>query len=454
MKLILILFFFLFNFSSFYQRFLSLPKESANENDSLNKNPMKMEKNANLSSSTSSPEINEKRLYKNNKNDDEDDDVVNLKKNSDDDVINRKFPSVQKLVEMYSSMIDLKQNKFDDFDLTIHASSSSSSSKSLTVVNIKNFHEENIKKEDLIRKNKNLEQKTNLYGRLNERRSPVSDEGYLASNSVYYSSDEENCNQINSIKIREKVLRSSSSDSALGMDDDLITQEFQNCGANRRRTTLTVSDIPLRPALLPLAEPTKLSTCDSPTRAITPPISLDLCPIRSELILEGKVIELPDVVDVQNQTHNILTNSRRESFQSTQSMDDCTSVPSNKIRFMRTPSVVVSDYSDEYVNGLTLEEVEYFKEKRLKRRNSFDDCSDISAASSCSNLNYCGSHISLLDGLQIPERKISSCSTCSNLSADDDESTYSEQGNDEQLQQQNEPPKEQIQKKKVSLNDI
>ncbi|KAF5271179.1 hypothetical protein FQR65_LT05323 [Abscondita terminalis] len=89
-----------------------------------------------------------------------------------------------------------------------------------------------------------------------------------------------------------------------------------------------------------------------------------------------------------------------------------------RFRFWRTPSVVVSDYSDDVV-GLTLEDIEFLRNQRKEASSSPDS----SVHSSCSNLNYCGSTISNLDAeyiLRTPFRKISDCSTCSTFSGDED----------------------------------
>ncbi|XP_049826154.1 inositol-trisphosphate 3-kinase B isoform X2 [Aethina tumida] len=86
-------------------------------------------------------------------------------------------------------------------------------------------------------------------------------------------------------------------------------------------------------------------------------------------------------------------------------------------RYWRTPSVVVSDYSDD-IMGFSLEDLEYI---RSRKENSSSP--DSSLHSSCSNLNYCGSTISGLDTeyvLAKPFRKSSNCSTCSTLSGDED----------------------------------
>lgn len=238
--------------------------------------------------------------------------------------------------------------------------------------------------------------------RITYNNSPVSDEG------CHSSPEDDDLINLN----KDKVVRSASSDSALGLDDEqdiLIEQP----STTTRRMTLTVNDIPLRSALLPLPEPTTLPICDQ---------NNPLATVRSKTILEANVIE----ISTQNDERKM--SSRRESSQSclSDNGDDC-----HRIRYVRTPSVVVSDYSDDTLCGITLEEIEYF---RSIRRGSIDergeteyDISDVSASSSCSNLNYCGSHISILDhsetggGLRTPERKFSNCSSCSTLSGDEDD---------------------------------
>lgn len=235
--------------------------------------------------------------------------------------------------------------------------------------------------------------------RISYNRSPVSDEGC-------HSSEDDDLQSKLSILKKDKVVRSSSSDSALGLDDDqdiLIEPQLTT-----RRMTLTVNDIPLRAALLPLPEPTTLPICDGNNPST----------VRSKTILEANVIEISS----QNDERNVC--SRRESSQSCLSDNG---EENHRIRYVRTPSVVVSDYSDDTLCGITLEEIEYFRSIRrgsIDERGETDD--DMSASSSCSNLNYCGSHISILDhnemgGLRTPERKFSNCSSCSTLSGDEDE---------------------------------
>uniref|UniRef100_A0A182NMU3 Uncharacterized protein n=1 Tax=Anopheles dirus TaxID=7168 RepID=A0A182NMU3_9DIPT len=277
--------------------------------------------------------------------------------------------------------------------------------------------------------------------RAQENSSPSqSDEGWRSStqHSSYGSSDEEERAPLvvqepdaDTMKNRDKVTRSSSSDSALGLDEDLSQQEQQQMIASVgkvRRLTLGVSDIPLRSALLPVPEPSMLPSVAAPTSEHGPTV------VRSKMILEAQLIELPLAgypADGSNGSSDptgqqqlgcppSTSVSRRESAQS------YISDTGEGVRYVRTPSVVVSDYSDDTMCGITLEEIEYFRRHRL-RRGSADCESDISAASSCSNLNYCGSSISALEGceyqcgLRTPERKVSDCSTCSTVSCDEDE---------------------------------
>lgn len=93
-------------------------------------------------------------------------------------------------------------------------------------------------------------------------------------------------------------------------------------------------------------------------------------------------------------------------------------------RYFRTPSVVVSDHSDDPAfasSSITLEEIERFRKEYAERQNSIgDSSSDCSLTSSWSNVY---STISALDAefvLRTPERKSSDCSSCSTLSGDED----------------------------------
>ncbi|XP_059224101.1 mucin-2-like isoform X1 [Stomoxys calcitrans] len=269
---------------------------------------------------------------------------------------------------------------------------------------------------------------------LDQRNSPLSDEGCNLGQSPYSSDDDDN-DSIRTThtaierlpaKRKDKVARSASSDSALGLevDESMDTTEPQAPSTQqqqKRRMTLTVTDLPLRPALLPLAEPTMLP--DSPPVDVVTNISVTQTQIPSKVLLEERVVEIPE--DPRSGG-----SSRRESSQSC--LSDYPSGDMQGVRFVRTPSVVVSDYSDDIMCGITLEEIEYFRAQRMRRRRSsldtsgtekdaLDNNSDVSAASSCSNLYYCGSTISALDGAECLvngmrmqlERKASDCSTCS-----------------------------------------
>ncbi|XP_029407842.2 mucin-3A isoform X1 [Bactrocera dorsalis] len=280
--------------------------------------------------------------------------------------------------------------------------------------------------------------------RLEQRNSPLSDEGCNLGQSPYSSDNEDNesaqtTSAVGQTKRKDKVARSASSDSALGLDVDEsmdTTPAQPPVGPQQRRMTLTVTDLPLRPALLPLAEPTALP--DTTIIELPPTISNAPAPatVPSKVLLEERVVELPE--DPRSLAPSQPC-SRRESAQSCGSDTAPTEFPGGR-RFVRTPSVVVSDYSDEIMCGITLEEIEYFRAQRMRRRHSSLDTanegegeSDVSASSSCSNLYYCGSTISALDGAECYvngvrtalERKTSDCSTYS-ASADEESFTIPE----------------------------
>ncbi|XP_017065184.1 uncharacterized protein LOC108103937 [Drosophila eugracilis] len=224
-----------------------------------------------------------------------------------------------------------------------------------------------------------------------------------------YSSDNED-NTLSPRQRKLKVTRCASSDSALGLDVDDGGMDVVMVPP-QRRMTLTVTDLPLRPALLPLAEPTALA--DSPLTSPTGNANSSVG-VPTKVLLEERVVAAPG--------------SRRESTQS--SYSELGGLPLG-VRYVRTPSVVVSDYSDDITAcGISMEEMEYFRLQRARgqRRCSLEaghghggghgghghggsgtagmspGCakdegqSDVSAASSCSNLYYCGSTISALDG--------------------------------------------------------
>ncbi|XP_028140656.1 uncharacterized protein LOC114334761 isoform X2 [Diabrotica virgifera virgifera] len=154
-----------------------------------------------------------------------------------------------------------------------------------------------------------------------------------------------------------------------------------------------------------------------PRSPYSPRCSVDHSNVPSKTIIEAHYVPLPldrkFSVDVISETNSdTFDESRRHSCFSEGAEDQ------PRYRYWRTPSVVVSDYSDD-IMGLTLEDIEYI---RSRRDNSISP--DSSLHSSCSNLNFCGSTISGLDGDYVlcqPYRKSSNCSTCSTLS-DEEES--------------------------------
>ncbi|XP_017052142.1 endochitinase A isoform X3 [Drosophila ficusphila] len=239
-----------------------------------------------------------------------------------------------------------------------------------------------------------------------------------------YSSDNEDSGNLSPRQRKLKVTRCASSDSALGLEVDDGGMDVVL--PPQRRMTLTVTDLPLRPALLPLAEPTALA--DSPLTSPTGgggTAGGTVVGVPTKVLLEERVVAAPG--------------SRRESTQSSYSELGGSGFPLG-VRYVRTPSVVVSDYSDDITAcGISMEEMEYFRLQRARgqRRCSLEaggagggigggggahghgggahghghggsamapGCgkdegqSDVSAASSCSNLYYCGSTISALDG--------------------------------------------------------
>lgn len=375
------------------------------------------------------------------------------------------YSCVDKLTNMYTTVIlDKNMDEKNSIAAENHSNISSSSSctsnntsmelSKLTKNNVNNF--DNIQTSDKkimsidSRKNSNSDVLTNLKISDSEQRnlanSPISDEGCLTNLSPcsLSSDDEDQCGadtELNEgnlkMKPRLKVKRSSSSDSALGLDEDIASSVGPDVPpANlTRRMTLTVTDIPLRSALLPVAEPTSLPESSASQQTTEWHSGNQPVVIPSKMILEARVVEIPPppVSDSGPSKMFERSLSRRQSSQGYMSDIGVGDEPNNRVRYVRTPSVVVSDYSDDLVCGITLEELEFFRKQRKSSLGANSggepEESDLSAASSCSNLNYCGSTISALDaceqnftsfsGLQTPERKLSNCSTCSTLSDDE-----------------------------------
>lgn len=289
--------------------------------------------------------------------------------------------------------------------------------------------------------------------------SPISDEGCSTSQlSPYSSSSDDDEKPKDSVsdsgikctpKMREKVARSSSSDSALGLDDEMLQQqEHLNAvfESTDRRISLTVTDIPLRSALLPVAEPLHLP--ESPksfghqSSSHFNDFSENSLLVPSKTLLKARIVEITS--DIRNQMHVTsiedddqstvnddfrYSSSSRINYNTSSDINAIDEHNQPHIRYVRTPSVVVSDYSDDIMCGITLEEIEFFRQQRI-RRGSIQDRdrfgSNLSAASSCSNLDYCGSTISAMDamelstsGLLTPEHPNSECSSCSTASCED-----------------------------------
>ncbi|XP_025832611.1 uncharacterized protein LOC108736820 isoform X1 [Agrilus planipennis] len=138
--------------------------------------------------------------------------------------------------------------------------------------------------------------------------------------------------------------------------------------------------------------------------------------VPSKTLIEGNVIMYPlnrqasvSVSDSVECSDKAVDNGRRHSCATDDDVDEPRDEQS-RYRYFRTPSVVVSDYSDD-VTGLTLDDIEFFKNQRIDPSSSAES----SLNSSCSNLNYCGSSIIGLDSDIIwksPFRK-NSASSCS-----------------------------------------
>lgn len=138
--------------------------------------------------------------------------------------------------------------------------------------------------------------------------------------------------------------------------------------------------------------------------------SVDHTNVPTRTLIESQYVQYPIDRKFSDCVSEDCADSRRHSI-FTDDGDD------SRYRYFRTPSVVVSDYSDDMI-GLTLEDIEYFRNQRKEHSSSPDS----SLHSSCSNLNYCGSSISNLDCehlLRKPYRK-SSDSSLYSLSGDED----------------------------------
>lgn len=230
---------------------------------------------------------------------------------------------------------------------------------------------------------------------------PVS--GYCSSSASAGSDDEKERNWYTP-KGHSEVRRCGSSDSAVGLTPS--DEEVSNINAEITDINLRWTDVYEKSDTVNLT-----GQLYSP---YSPRGSIDHVNVPTKTIIEAQYFSLPlnrKLSDCPSDIECDKNESRRQSC-FTDDGDEQT-----RYRFWRTPSVVVSDYSDDVV-GFTLEDIEYFRNQRKDTSSSPDS----SLHSSCSNLNYCGSTISSLDAeyiLRKPLRKGSDCSTCSTLSGDE-----------------------------------
>ncbi|KAK9870847.1 hypothetical protein WA026_009811 [Henosepilachna vigintioctopunctata] len=212
---------------------------------------------------------------------------------------------------------------------------------------------------------------------------PVS--GYCSSTASAGSEDESDK------MVCRLVRRCESSDSAIVHSDEETVTVRSNWGETRE-------EIDELPYAYPVFSPY------SPRR------SIDHENVPTKTLIEAQCVPFPldrKQSDSFSETSDILTNdSRRQSCFT----DDSEEI--SRYRYWRTPSVVVSDYSDDPV-GLSLEDIEYIRNQQKDNSSSPES----SLHSSCSNLF--GSNPDTF-------RKVSDCSTCS-FSGDDD-SEYSREG--------------------------
>lgn len=230
----------------------------------------------------------------------------------------------------------------------------------------------------------------------------TNDEGYLVPPPSGYCSSSNNSDDERNwtYKKNSDVKRCCSSDSALGL---LQSDEERSASPNVWAEIKKDAESPSVPN--PYLRRASIDHFNVPTKTL---IEANIVPFP----LNRKLSECDSIDDLEGKV-----DSRRQSCFT----DDGDEPP--RYRYWRTPSVVVSDYSDDVIGGLTLEDIEYFR----NQRKSVTSSPDSSLNSSCSNLNYCGSSVSVLEGdftLRTPSRKSSDCSTLSNFSnpdEDDDE---------------------------------
>ncbi|XP_066254078.1 uncharacterized protein [Euwallacea similis] len=215
---------------------------------------------------------------------------------------------------------------------------------------------------------------------------PQSD--YCSSSGSGGSDEERDRSQHFNWHRKHKVTRCESSDSAMGQSDEDPQSTYQDF------------------------QETKDCSAASPRG------SIDHSSVPSKTIIKAQTVLFPldrkSSMDCASEDAEFDPNGSRRQSCFTDDGDDA-----SRYRYWRTPSVVVSDYSDD-IMGLTLEDIEYIRSHRKEPTSSPES----SLHSSCSNLNYCGSTISSLDSdyvLRKPYRKSSNCSTCSTVSGDEEQ---------------------------------
>lgn len=257
---------------------------------------------------------------------------------------------------------------------------------------------------DLMNQNAEVSPKDNLQKEKDSYLHPPAS-GYCSSSN---NSDDEGRNWA-SWTTSNDVQRSCSSDSALGLlpsDEELSRSPNEWTQGTKPEEELEESDLN-RECLDDF--PVDSLPCSKNT--------LEHSAVPTKTLIEAHYVPFPfdrklsDCDSVDESDCKI--DSRRQSC-FTDDGDD-----TSRYRYWRTPSVVVSDYSDDVIGGFTVEDIEYFRSQRKEVSSP-----DSSLNSSCSNLNYCGSSVSVLDvdlsTLRMPTRKASDCSTCSTVSGDED----------------------------------
>lgn len=237
-----------------------------------------------------------------------------------------------------------------------------------------------------------------------------------AAKSVGRTSDKEmninkRCQSIDEVHLLPPPSGYCSSSASGGSDDERErnycerTRHVKRCGSSDSAVGLTPSDD--EAPHINWSEQVEQKSVYSP---YSPRGSVDHTNVPTRTLIESQCVPYPIDRKFSDCVSEGYADSRRHSI-FTDDGDD------SRCRYFRTPSVVVSDYSDDMI-GLTLEDIEYFRNQRKETSSSPES----SLHSSCSNLNYCGSSISNLDCehlLRKPYRKSSDCSLYS-FSGDED----------------------------------